>query len=358
MNPDFQVRNLKLVKKPDWRWDEDEELGRVVWVWSLRYGKWGRQYAWTGAVLQGLEDGLSFDEIVDAVQAAHPGAYGDKRARRKVGTYLYVLWEEGYVSMDFSSNTDHFPSQYEVVKELGRGGVGVAWLCNDRVRGHQLVVKHAWDYFLPLSVTDGAMRTEAQIIGKFDHRGIIAYYDQFEHDGMLHLVREFVEGEPLLGAKPLSDAEIASSALQVAQILQHCHERGYLLLDVRPENFLRRPSGQVTLVDVGQCKLLVDGKAVLEQVVGSPAYISPEVRRDQIATVCSDAFGLGRLLFNLTAARPPLPQWNQQELEENLPQSSLRELTLALCRTEPEGRPSLDEAIEQLAAFAPAPPVS
>ncbi len=355
MNPDFEPTNLRLVRQPKWRWDTDDELGRVVWRWSQRYEKWGRQYAWTGAVLQGLEDGLSFNELVDAVREAHPGSYGRRQARRKVGTSLYILWEDGYVAFDLPGDPAGFPDRFEPVRELGRGGVGVAWLCNDRQLGHEVVVKHAWHYFLPREAADEAMRKEAVIARRFDHPGIIAYYDEFELDGLLHLVREYVAGEPLLGTRALTDAEAADTVCQVAGILDHCHTRGYVLLDLRPENFLRRDgAGDVALVDVGQCRLLEDGRVVLDHVVGSPAYISPEVRATQIATAKSDVYGLGRLLYNLSAGRPPLPAWGQAELQANMPATGLADLIMALCDDDPAARPTLAEAIERLRAHAQA----
>jgi serine/threonine protein kinase len=337
----------RLVRPVSWRWSDDPERGRIVEALHERTGEWVAQRAWSGIVLEALDaGGEEYDVLVRRVLERHP-EYKESQARLAVRRYLYGLWVEGNVSLEFPPPPKTFADRYQVVRELGRGGVGVAWLCKDAQTGDDVVVKHAWNYFHPTSVTDEFMRKEADVMRRLDHPGIVRLAETFEEGGLLHLVREFADGAPI---RSLARDGVPGVAMRIAAILEHLHARGYLILDLRPANFLRGPDGRVMLIDVGLCRALDDGEVRLPGAMGTPGFISPEVVDTRTATVRTDVFGFGRLLFTLLAGTLPRGGWGPDELAARLGEDPYRDLVLRLCASDPAMRPGDMTEVRRLLA--------
>ncbi len=342
-------REPRLVRPVSWRWADDEKRGRIVEALHERTGEWVAQRAWSGVVLEALDEGGDeYDNLVRRVLERHP-EYKESQARLAVRRYLYGLWVEGNVTLKFPTPPTSFQERYQVIKELGRGGVGVAWLCKDTKQGGEVVVKHAWNYFHPTRVTDVFMRKEADVMRNLDQSGIVRLSDTFEEGGLLHLVREFADGAPI---RSVPRDAVPAVAAQIATSLEHLHERGYLILDLRPANFLRGTDGRVMLIDVGLCRPLEDGKVVLPGAIGTPGFISPEVLDTRTATVRTDVFGFGRLLFNLLTDTLPRGGWGLDELAGRLGDDPWRDLVLHLCAPDPAMRPADMTAVRRLLAEA------
>ncbi len=304
-------------------------------------GMWSPQRPWTGHILEALEAGADLDGIVTA--AGGPDRLG------RVRLFLFQLWEMGHVDLGFPAPPEQFDGRYKVVRELGRGGVGVAWLCDDN--GKPCVVKHGWNYFISTNGADRLMRREAETMAAFDHDGIVRLHDQFEHDGQLHIVRDYAAGPPAFEFRDALAADLAGFAANYADILQHIQSKGYLLMDHRPANLHLRgdaPTDGLQLVDVGVCKpMRDDGQARPRKGIGSPGYSAPEVKRGR-AGVHSEAFGLGCLLFDLAAGRRPLKGWTADDMRETLDDHPAANVILALTHAEPDQRQTLDWAVSEL----------
>lgn len=335
----------RLVRPIKWRWTDDPERGRIVEAWHERTGEWVAQRAWSGVVLESLEaGGRDYDDMVSLVLERHP-EYTPAQARLGVRRYLYGLWIDGDVSIEFPEAPPGFDGRYTTLRELGRGGVGVAWLCHDKAADTEVVVKHAWNYFHPLDITDGFMRKEADVMRELDHSGIVRLSDTFEEGGLLHLVREYADGAPI---RAVAREDVMDVANQIAAALQHLHERGYLILDLRPANFLRGDDGRVMLIDVGLCRKMEGGEVRLPGAFGTPGFISPEVVEHRLATVRTDVFGFGRLVFTLVTGMLPRAGWGPEALAERLGTDSLRELVLHCCQPDPKERPADMAAVRRL----------
>ncbi|MCK5944220.1 MAG: serine/threonine protein kinase, partial [Planctomycetes bacterium] len=205
---------------------------------------------------------------------------------------------------------------YALVRELGRGGMGVVFEARQTSLGRRVALKVLHDR---LATTPGAVarfRREASAAAALRHPGIAPIYEVGEHDGVHFLAMDFVVGRPLdavvrdgsLGppdgaARCRRAAEILAD---IADALGHAHARGITHLDVKPHNVLLLDDGSVRVVDFGLARdLSWDGDATRRTgVVGTPQYMSPEqARGDPELGPTSDVFSCGLVLCELVSGR-------------------------------------------------------
>lgn len=319
---------------------EDRETG-VEQSWNT----------WTAEILDGLAAGEGYAALVDRIGKlwpARPREWHDATVRR----FFYTLHRLKAIELLFDAPPAFADGRYVVKKELGRGGVGVAWLCHDTKTGQDLVVKRAWDYFAPLAKTDALMRAEVEVMRKLDHPGIAKPYDAFEEGGLLHLVREFAKGEELSrwrgkGVHP--EPARRQLAREIADIVAHLHERGFVILDLRPANFFVDPeSMKPMLIDVGHCKALdAEGKVDLGiprtgKAHGSPGFAAPETFQGR-ATVRTDVWGFGRLYSFIATGQLPKHELSVADLLARMEQAGIpeseRDIVLRCAADEEHDRP-------------------
>lgn len=200
--------------------------------------------------------------------------------------------------------------RYALGREIGRGGSGAVWLGTDEVLGRQVALKRVG--LAPGGSVPDLERAEreARLAARLNHPHVVAVYDLVTEDDVQWLVMEYVEGTTLAawvrddGALPVDRA--ATVIGQAADALAAAHAAGIVHRDVKPSNILVTPDGQVKLSDFGIARAEAD--ASLTQtglVIGSPAYLSPEVATGQQATAASDVWSLGATLFHALAGHPP-----------------------------------------------------
>lgn len=286
------------------------------------------------------------------------------QARGMTIVLVMALWRKGNVEIVLPALPSVLGDRYERVRELGRGGMGVAWLCRDlQGQGRSVVVKHAWNFAAPLALCDRAIRDEAEVLTALDHPAIVRLLGRFELDGRFHLVREFLDG-PSLGKAAsrtgLPPARRRDVARQVAEAIAHVHARGFLFLDVQPDNFFLLEDGAVKAGDTGLCRRLEGGRVALPRPVGARGFIAPEVMRPQPeATVRSDVGGFGRLYYALIAGRRPSQRADAAALAAQVREAGAPEDEAAFvgrcCADDPAARPAdMADVARQLAALAPA----
>lgn len=356
VNPDHDPPDPELVREIDWERVDHPEHGERVRIPVERTGGEVLQAAYAEPVLEGLEAGDGFEAIVDRLHEWDPERFPPDKARRRAGRFLFSLRMTGYVDLPYDPPTDVFAGRYEVQEELGRGGVGVVWRCRDRRTGEDVAVKRAWDYFLPLDEAEDEVRHELGVLRDLDvgpAPGIPSLRGTFQARDRTHLVRAVVDGDPLDEGVE-GPAQAAGRAADVAETLAHVHDRGYLLLDVTPRNFLQdeRP----VLVDPGLAREMEGALVQLEAAVGAKGYRAPEVREDHRAGPAADVYGLGCLTFALAAGRRPSRAWGGEEMAVELDHGGLAEAVAALCREDPEARPGLAEARDRLRKLAGSDP--
>ncbi|MBP7127173.1 protein kinase [Myxococcota bacterium] len=201
--------------------------------------------------------------------------------------------------------------RYEVVREVGRGGMATVFLGHDRVLGRPVAIKVLHPHLLTQADARARFAREARVIARLKHPGIVEVYD-FSEAGADHvvLVVEYVDGEPLSTFLSRHDPmlpEVAALAIaSVADALAHAHERGVIHRDVKPENLMVRRDGVLKLMDFGIAHVVdMEHLTVTGAIVGSPAHMSPEQVDGRGLDARTDVFSLGTLFYLMATGHYP-----------------------------------------------------
>jgi hypothetical protein len=200
---------------------------------------------------------------------------------------------------------------YEVLDELGRGGMGVVYRARhlrlNRVVALKMILagEHASEDLL------ARFQREAQVVARMQHPGIVQIFEIGEHDGHSFLALEFVPGGSLaarLTTEPWPAEEAALLVEKVARAVQVAHQNGIIHRDLKPENILLGNDGEPRVTDFGLAKQLEssDGRTRTGEVMGTPSYMAPEqaAGRKEIGPA-ADIHALGVLLHRLLSGRLP-----------------------------------------------------
>lgn len=204
--------------------------------------------------------------------------------------------------------------QYELIREVARGGMGIVYLASQTPVNRLVAVKvlAAGPFAAPDFVR--RFRTEAEAVAKLDHPNIVPIYEIGECDGQPFFSMKFVDGGSLLGriAHPQShppDREAAGLLIKLARAVHYAHQRGILHRDIKPANVLLDANGEPHLTDFGLARLVEKDSTLTRTMVmlGTPSYMSPEQARGQTKqlTTAVDVYGLGAVLYELLTGRPP-----------------------------------------------------
>ena len=152
---------------------------------------------------------------------------------------------------------------------------------------------------------------EAKAIGRLSHSGIVTVYDVGQDQGTIYIAMEFLEGTPLhrvMEGKKLAPEEIIRLGIQVAESLDYAHQRGIVHRDIKPSNILVDANGQTKITDFGIAHIEDPAAPVQTQageILGTPAYMSPEQVLSQPVDGRSDLYSLGIILYELSTGRKP-----------------------------------------------------
>ena len=207
---------------------------------------------------------------------------------------------------------------YEVLSQIGAGGMGEVWRARDPRLGRDVAIK-----VLPASFSADPDRLrrfeqEARAAGVLNHPNITAVYDTGIQDGAPYVVQELLEGETLrsaLAGGKLSPRRAIDYALQVAHGLAAAHEKGIVHRDLKPENVFVTKDGRVKILDFGLAKLThleegghgsnlpTIGGTEPGIVMGTIGYMSPEQVRGLPADARSDIFSYGAIFYEMLSGR-------------------------------------------------------
>jgi serine/threonine-protein kinase len=201
---------------------------------------------------------------------------------------------------------------YEVLEELGRGGMGVVY------KARQLGLKRLVALKMILAAEHAGpqqrarFRTEAEAVARCQHPNIVQIHDIGEHQGRPYFSLELVEGgslEKRLVAHSFTAHQAARLIETLARAVQVAHRRGIVHRDLKPANILLTAEGEPKIADFGLAKCLEGdaGRTQSGAVLGTPSYMAPEQAEGKVRKIgpATDVYALGAILYELLTGRPP-----------------------------------------------------
>lgn len=197
--------------------------------------------------------------------------------------------------------------QYEIIEQLGEGGMGVVYKARDTKLDRFVALK-----FLTKNVGSSEsdrqrFMQEAKAAATLNHPNICTIYDVAEHEGQLFIAMEFIDGETLRDRKNnISFKQSIDIGIQVAEALAAAHEKGIVHRDIKPENVMLRKDGLVQIMDFGLAKLQGVSRLTREgNTVGTMGYMSPEQVQGFNVDHRTDIFSFGVLMYELISGQSP-----------------------------------------------------
>ena len=210
-------------------------------------------------------------------------------------------------------DADWLLGNYQILEEIGRGGMGVIYRARQRHSRRIVALKRILSCHADCQDTLMRFRREAQAAANLDHPNILPIYEVGEtHDGLPFFSMKFAGGGSLLEAGPAlrNDPRRAIALMaKVARAVQYAHDQGILHRDLKPGNILLDGSGEPLVSDFGLAKWLEPTGRVTRTptIFGTPGYIAPEQVNGSAGNLkrAADVYSLGAVLFDLLTGQPP-----------------------------------------------------
>jgi serine/threonine protein kinase len=215
------------------------------------------------------------------------------------------------VSVDLSPGTV-FARRYEIVRQLGQGGMGMVYLARDRTLDEAMAIKVLRPDFARDPAMAARFRSEIKLARRVRHKNVAAIHDYGEDEGLLFISMEFVDGVDLKqllrkrGAFPA--AEAYELAIQVTEGLQAVHDAGVIHRDLKTPNIMVDAKNVARLMDFGIAKQHgVDGGATTGtgNIVGTPEYMSPEQAQGKKVDFRCDIYAMGIVIYEMFTGKVP-----------------------------------------------------
>jgi len=212
-----------------------------------------------------------------------------------------------------TSLTAHTIRNYEILEEIGRGGMGVIYRARQIHSRRIVALKRVVSYYADSRETLERFKREAEAAASLDHPNILPIYDVGQaEDGLPFFSMKYAIGGSLqnTGAALRNEPrECARLMAKVARAVQYAHEHGVLHRDLKPGNILLDGHGEPFVTDFGLAKWLDTNTDLTRTltIFGTPGYIAPEQAKGPSAQLTStaDVYSLGAILFDLFTGRPP-----------------------------------------------------
>ena len=216
--------------------------------------------------------------------------------------------------------------RYEIVKELGRGTMGVVYQAHDPQIDRLVALK----VLRPDRVVsqDFVLRflREAKAIGRISHPNIVTVYDVGQDHGTIYIAMEYLEGRPLnevIKGRTLPLDEAVKMCVQVAEALGYAHSRRITHRDIKPSNIILTPDNRIKLTDFGIARIEDPDAAQQTQagdILGTPVYMAPEQVMGQKADGRTDLYALGVIAYEMVVGKRPFGGGNIAAIFQSITQ--------------------------------------
>jgi tetratricopeptide (TPR) repeat protein len=231
--------------------------------------------------------------------------------------------------------------RYEILEEIGRGGMGVVFKARDRRLDRIVALKR-----LPEDLRRHQPRAvqlflrEAQAAARLNHPNIVTVFDTDQEDGVFFITMELLSGEPfnkiLKERGALSPTGVVEVGMQVAAGLEYAHDQGIVHRDIKTANLFLTDDNVVKVMDFGLAKMFEEVRGGTTMISGTPFYMSPEQILGSKVDQRTDLYSLGVTLFELSTGQVPFTQgevaYHHRHTEPPDPRSLRPELPEALSR--------------------------
>ncbi|MCA1637981.1 MAG: protein kinase, partial [Acidobacteria bacterium] len=225
---------------------------------------------------------------------------------------------------------------YEIIEQIGAGGMGEVYLAKDKKLDRQVAVKILNEKFSRDESNLNRFIQEAKAASALNHPNILVIHEIGESDETYYIVSEFIKGKTLreiFKVKSLKLSEVLDISIQITNALCTAHEAHLVHRDIKPENIMLRPDGYVKILDFGLAKLVEQKNKSfigLEQstakqnqtakgvIMGTVNYMSPEQAKGERVDERTDIFSFGVLVYEMLAGRTPFAGDSLSETFANL----------------------------------------
>jgi len=202
---------------------------------------------------------------------------------------------------------------YDVISELGRGGMGVVYKARHQKLKREVALKMILSGQLAGTQILKRFHVEAEAVARLQHPNIVQIFEVGSHDDQPFIALEFVDGKnlsDLVKEKPMLPRDAASVVMTLARAMQYAHTRNVLHRDLKPANVLMAKDGTPKITDFGLAKQLDEidsAKTSTGAILGTPSYMSPEQAMGIPENIgaATDQYSLGAMMYALITGRPP-----------------------------------------------------
>jgi serine/threonine-protein kinase len=203
---------------------------------------------------------------------------------------------------------------YDLLEELGRGGMGVVYRARQHNPERIVALKMALRGELATPEERARFMAEARIAARLNDAHVVQVYDVGEHDSQVYFSMQFIEGTTLarlVADGPLPPREAARHVAAIARAVQHAHDQGVVHRDLKPSNVLIDRAGEPHVTDFGLARPVEGGESLTRTgaILGTPSYMAPEQAEGKSGatrgTPASDIYSLGAVLYHLLTGKPP-----------------------------------------------------
>lgn len=298
-----------------------EEIGTSRYSWGYAIGLMLAGIWFTAAWLLHLQElRTTWSSPSQSRKNLHAGPHKDESEEEVDTEPIEPSSKTAVVSINGQSPA--MLGRYKVLKELGRGAMGVVYLGKDPTIQRFVAIKtmrlDEIDDKEKLREFKARFFREAESTGRMSHPNIVTIYDAGEEQNLGFIAMELLEGIPLkqYARKPnlLPAKDVLLMLATVADALDYAHQQGVVHRDIKPANIMITKDQTVKVMDFGIAKMASSSKTQTNIVLGTPTYMSPEQIAGKKVDGRSDIFSLGIVLFELLAGQPPFTADNLSAL--------------------------------------------